>query len=76
MDTIEYTTIQLTPNQSEFLAWCNLHYQQLLGIKNSRVLDKGERSFTVHLKPHKINELPEIDKIELHDNFYPNRIIA
>lgn len=63
---IELTTIQLSEHQAEFLDWCNRHYKQLLDLKRCGYLDKGGRSFTVHLK-----QSLEVDKIDLHDHYYP-----
>lgn len=63
---IEFTTIQLSPHQAEFLAWCNAHYKQLFQLKKSGYLDKGGINFTVHLK----DDL-EIQKIDILDHYYP-----
>lgn len=63
---MEFTTIQLSPHQADFLAWCNSHYKQLLQIKNSGYLDKHGINFTVHLKDNL-----DIEVIDLHEKYRP-----
>ncbi len=74
MDNIqlEFTQIQLSPHQVEFMKWCNDHYHQLVQIKKSGYLNGGGRSFTVHLKDSNLDIPPIIDKIDLHDHYYPS----
>jgi hypothetical protein len=69
---IEYTQIQLSPNQAEFLAWTNAHYHQLIHLKNSGCLDKGGTSFTVHLKDSTVDFPPIVDHLDLNGKYYPS----
>lgn len=71
---IEFTTIELSNHQADFLAWCNKHYHQLIELRRSGYLDKGGRSFTVHLKDSMSLDVPPIvDVIDLHDHYRPLR---
>lgn len=71
---IEFTTIELSTNQAEFLNWCNKHYHQLIEMRRSGCLDKGGSNFTVHLKDSMNLEIPPIvDKIDLNGYYYPTR---
>lgn len=63
---VEFTQIQLSPHQADFLAWCNSHYKQLLHLRNSGYLDKHGINFTVHLKSNS-----EIEKIDVLEHYYP-----
>lgn len=74
MDNIvEFITIELSPHQAELIAWCNLHYKQLIDIKRSGYLDKGGINFTVHLKSKPLDGLADVEKIDLHDTYDPNK---
>lgn len=64
---VQFTTIQLSNHQAEFLAWCNSHYKQLFELKRSGYLDRHGINFTVHLKANS-----EIEKIDVLDHYYPS----
>lgn len=76
MDNIEYqfTSIELSQNQAEFLAWTHKHYHQLIEIKNSKCLEIPGSNFTVHLKDSMNLDIPPLlDHIDKNQQYYPNR---
>lgn len=69
---IEFTQIQLSPTQAEFLGWANKHYHQLIQLRKCECLDKPGSSFTVHLKDTMNLEVsPIIDHIDINGKYYP-----
>lgn len=69
---IEFTQIQLSTTQAEFLGWVNQHYHQLIHLRKTGCLDKPGSNFTVHLKDTVNLEMPPIvDHIDLNGRYYP-----
>lgn len=71
---IQFTTIELSSHQAEFLAWCNKHYHQLIELRKSGCLEIGGSSFTVHLEPNlNLDVPPVVEVIDLHGKYYPKK---
>lgn len=74
---IEFTTIELSRHQADFLGWCNKHYHQLVELRNSKCLDVPGSNFTVHLKDSVNLDVPPIvEVIDLNGRYHPNRKLS